>query len=129
MKVKPENLDKAVMDVLETFRNATDEVCDEAVKLTAKDAVNELRNANPAGSGKYGSWKAYNKSWTSRTEKKDKWYHRLATVYNKSYYRLTHLLEKGHALPQGGRSQAYPHIAPVAEKAEEELFKRIRDGV
>lgn len=127
--VRPEELQKAVNDILENFRDATAETCKEAVKLSKKEALRELHNANPSGSGKYGSWADYNKSWTSRDSNKDKYYHYVSTIYNKDHYRLTHLLEKGHALPQGGRAQAYPHIAPVAERAEENLFKHIKDGI
>lgn len=128
-RVTPDELTNAIMDVLEDFKNATDEVCEEAVSAAAKEAVNELRNVHVDGAEKYGSWDNYRKSWKSRKKTKDKWYHAQATVYNEKYYRLTHLLEKGHALPQGGRSKAYPHIAPIADKAEETLFRKVRDGI
>lgn len=38
---------------------------------------------------------------------------------------LVHLLEKGHATIGGGRVPAYPHVAPAAEVAFEEL----EDGI
>lgn len=125
MKTTINNLDKAFMDVLNEYKSACDVNADEAVKYTAKEAVQELRKANPPGSGKYGSWKAYNKGWTVTQTKKDK----SATVHNKDHYQLTHLLEKGHALVQGGRSKAFPHIAPVAEQAEETLMQRMIHGL
>ena len=125
MKTTINNLDKAFMDVLNEYKGACDVNADEAVKYTAKEAVQELRKANPPGSGKYGSWKAYNKGWTVTQTKKDK----SATVHNKDHYQLTHLLEKGHALVQGGRSKAFPHIAPVAEQAEETLMQRMIHGL
>ena len=125
MKTTIDNFDKAFMDVLNEYKGACDANADEAVKYTAKEAVQELRKANPPGSGKYGSWKAYNKGWTVTQTKKDK----SATVHNKDHYQLTHLLEKGHALVQGGRSKAFPHIAPVAEQAEETLMQRMIHGL
>ena len=45
--------------------------------------------------------------------------------YNDKHYQLTHLLEKGHALVNGGRARAFPHIGPVAERAEENLIDNI----
>ena len=128
--IRVDKLDKEFMDILETFRNATDEVVDQAVTMTAKESVQELKNAHPAGSGQYGSWdKSYNKGWKIMQTKTDKRYHKKATIHNATDYQLTHLLEKGHALRNGGRARAFPHIAPVAEKAEQNLLQRIKQGI
>lgn len=123
------NFDKKVMEILDVFANATDEICKDAVEATTKEVVYELRSVNVPGAGKYGSWDNYNKSWKSRKETKNKYYHHQNTIYNEKYYRLTHLLEKGHAKVNGGRTQAFPHIAPIEERAEKELFRRIKEGV
>ena len=45
-----------------------------------------------------------------------------AVLYNKTDGALTHLLEHGHALRQGGRSPAIVHIQPV----EDLLYGSIR---
>ena len=52
-----------------------------------------------------------------------------ATVWNEKHYQLTHLLEKGHALRDGGRSAAFPHIAPVEQKCEDELIRNIKKNI
>lgn len=130
MKTSIDNLTKVFMEELEKYADTCDENADEAVKLTAKEAAQELRNAHPAGSGRYSSWdKGYNKGWTVTQTKRDKREHKSATVHNKDHYQLTHLLEKGHALVKGGRTRAFPHIAPVAEWAEEKLIQRMKQGL
>ena len=129
-RIPVDKLDKEVMSILEAFRNATDETVDRAVTSVAKESVQELKNAHPPGSGQYGSWdKSYNKGWKVMQTKTDKRYHKKATIHNATDYQLTHLLEKGHALRSGGRTRAFPHIAPVAEKAEQELLQRIKKGI
>lgn len=125
-KVKVDNLTKAILTELENFQDVTEEACEKGVTKTAKEAVKSLRNAHPAGSGKYGSWDEYNRGWKVMQTKTDKRYHKKATIHNETDYQLTHLLEKGHALVGGGRARAFPHIAPVAEKCEEELLKTIK---
>lgn len=129
-KVTVDNLASAIMKELEEYRDVTDEAVEKGVSETAKEAVKELRNAHPSGSGKYGSWdKKYNKGWKVMQTKRDKRYHKKATIHNETDYQLTHLLEKGHALRQGGRASAFPHIAPVAEKCEDKLIQNIKKWV
>lgn len=45
------------------------------------------------------------------------------------YYRLTHLLEHGHATRNGGRTRAFPHIKYGEEYAQKELTKRIKEKI
>lgn len=125
-KTSVDNLAKEIEKALDEFVGVTEEACEKGVRETAKDAVSELRSAHPSGSGQYGSWDEYNGSWKVMQTKTDKRYHRKATIHNENHYQLTHLLEKGHALVQGGRTRAFPHIAPVAEKCEGELIQNIR---
>jgi hypothetical protein len=44
-------------------------------------------------------------------------------------YRLTHLLENGHALNQGGRSRAYPHIKYGEELAQRRMEELAREAI
>lgn len=126
-KVKVDNLTKAILTELENFQDVTAEACEKGVSETAKKAVKALRSAHPAGSGKYGSWdESYNRGWKVMQTKRDKRYNKKATIHNETDYQLTHLLEKGHALVGGGRTRAFPHIAPVAEECEDELLKTIK---
>lgn len=132
-KVKIENLSAELAKTLKDFAGATDAIVDQAVKETAKEAVQELKQAKPPGSGEYGDWKDYNKGWKITQTKTDKRYNRKATIHNATNYQLTHLLEKGHALVAGGRkrgnTRAFEHIAPVEEKAEERLMEKIKKGI
>ena len=129
-KVTVDKLASAIMQELEEFQGVTEEAVEKGVSETAKEAVKELQNAHPAGSGMYGSWdKKYNKGWKVMQTKTDKRYHKKATIHNATDYQLTHLLEKGHALRQGGRAKAFPHIAPVAEKCEDQLVKNIKKWI
>ena len=125
-KTSVDNLAKEIEKCLDDFAGVTEEACEKGVSETAKDAVQALRSAHPAGSGEYGSWDKYNRGWKVMQTKTDKRYHRKATIHNATDYRLTHLLEKGHAKVNGGRTRAFPHIAPVAEKCEDELVQNIR---
>ena len=62
------------------------------------------------------------KVYESKNKKFKTWY-----VAN-GHHRLTHLLEKGHALWQGGRAKAYPHIQygeELAKKRMEELSMEV----
>ena len=124
--ISVDELSSELEKALTEFVGATEEACEKGVIETAKEAVESLRTAHPAGSGQYGSWDKYNSGWMIMQTKTDKRYHREATVHNATHYQLTHLLEHGHALWNGGRAGAFPHIAPVAEKCEGELVEKIK---
>lgn len=82
-----------------------------------KEAVKRLKAESPKRT------KAYSKSWKYVQEKGR--VNVAVTVFNEDNYRLTHLLENGHAKRGGGRVQAIPHIATVNEWAQEELVNRV----
>lgn len=126
-KIAVDQLANEISKTLKAFEGATDEAVKSGVLDTAEEAVKELRAANPQGSGDYSSWKDYNRGWGIKASVRGK--KTEATVHNKTKYRLTHLLEKGHAKVNGGRTRAFPHIAPVADKCEKWLVENVKKRV
>lgn len=129
-KVKVDQLAKEIEKTLQDFVGVTEEACEKGVLETANDAVQALRNAHPSGSGVYDSWDDYNSGWTKRKSgQKTKLKGIQAIIWNEKHYRLTHLLEKGHALANGGRARAFPHIAPVEGQCETDLLQNIKKHI
>lgn len=124
--IKVDDLTKAIVDTLKDFENATEDSIEVALKKGTEYALKELHNAKPAGSGVYGSWDEYNKSWTSVQKTNSKQKFKYVTIHNKKHYRLTHLLEKGHKLAKGGEAKAFEHIAPIADKTEEVFMDEVK---
>lgn len=126
-KVKVDDLAKEIEQSLKDFQGTTEEACVDGVLDTAQEAVKELHMAHPSGTPVVQSWADYNKGWKIDLKKKKSSV--MSIIHNKTKYRLVHLLEKGHALVGGGRTRAFPHVAPVAEKAEKELLENIKKRV
>lgn len=108
---------ETVQAYLAKYSAGATEVLEEAIKEVSKESVKKLKSTSPKRKGKYG------KSWAQKAETG-----RLkvgAVVYAKApEYRLTHLLEKGHAKRGGGRVDARVHIEPVNDWAQEEAIDR-----
>ena len=130
--IKPVDLTAAVEELLKEYGNDVYEVMDDAIKETTDEAVRDLHavnNFSPKGS----PTGAYSKSWTSEQRLTSR-YSKTSTVYNENHYRLTHLLESGHSKVLWGRKtgervSAYPHIAPINEKAQESVIRKVEKGI
>lgn len=117
-----DSLADEIMKGLQEYAELADSEMKKAVKKTANEVKNEIRNNAPVRSG------VYRKSWTVKKTAENS--HRLEmTVHSKNRYQLAHLLEKGHAKRSGGRVAGKPHIAPAEEHGEEMLEKLIEGAL
>ena len=110
--------------ILDQYRGAVQLCLEEAVDVTARETVSQLHNTSPRRTG------AYAKSWTHNKTPwlKGNGYGRV--IFAKApHYRLTHLLEYGHAKVNGGRVPGQPHIAPAEQKAVQDFEHRLREGI
>lgn len=93
-----------------------------AVYVAADETAQELRDELKTAGDFKG--RKYRTSWSYEIEQ-NHYGSVKATVFNKKHYRLTHLLEFGHAKQNGGRTRSFPHIAPVNEKAVDIFNKKL----
>lgn len=114
-----DDLAKEVNKACEAYADDVNKKLKEIIPSVAKDTVQELKVSSPKKTGNYArSWGVKQESTRLTTT---------STVYNKKRYRLTHLLEKGHARRGGGRDvPAKPHISSAEQKAIDEVIKRIK---
>lgn len=123
------DIQKEVMSILNAAGSATETALAETLKISGKNTVRDLNSTSPKRSGKYA------KGWTYKVINKGE-----VIVYNKSSYRLTHLLEKGHATMLGrgkgrytygykARTKAQPHIAPAEQRMKERIEGILEDQI
>lgn len=131
--IKADDLAKEVMSALEAYKGATHAMLEKATNEVAKETARQLRATSPKGRRK---GHPYAKSWTYRKDKTFKVEYFGKIIYAKSpEYRLTHLLEYGHALRGGGRSStsAQAHIKPAEQAAiqavEDKIIQKINNGL
>lgn len=111
------NLAAEINRQLALYANQTDETVQQIAEKVAQEGVEQLKAKSPKDTGDYA------KSWTYRKVKGK------FVVHNKNHYRLTHLLEKSHALRNGGRSRAQPHIRPVEQQMIRDFEDELRRGL
>lgn len=113
-----------IKDILDEYSEDIQDAITLEAQNVAKKAQNELRNTSPKRTGKY------RKGWRVSTEKGRGFVE--CIVHNATDYQLTHLLEKPHALRNGGVSTPKVHIKPVEEAAvkeyESNVAKIIKNG-
>ena len=122
MSIKIDDLAKEVMRGLDEYADVTTEQVKKAVRKAGNTVRKEIQENAPKNTGDYA------KSWAVKKVRESS--HTLeVVVHSKNRYQLTHLLEFGHCLRNGGRTRAMPHIAPAEEKGIEQLEKQIESLV
>lgn len=113
-------MDSLAIAITKELKDYTEEVAEEVTKIAkdvAIESAEKLHERSPKRTGNYS------KGWDVREVKGG------YEVYNKTVPYLTHLLEKGHAKRNGGRTEPIPHIAPVEEEAISEFEKRVEGAI
>ena len=118
MSIKIDDLAKEVMRGLDEYADVTTEQVKKAVRKAGNTVRKEIQQNAPKNTGDYA------RSWSTKTVRETPNTLELV-VYSRNRYQLTHLLEFGHCLQNGGRTRAIPHIAPAEEKGIEQLEKTI----
>lgn len=119
IKISAGKLSAAIAEELEKYAEVTGEEVKQIAKEVSADAVKEIKGSAPKCTKKYAaSWKSKKLFETSTKAG--------YVIYSKDHYRLTHLLEKGHAKRNGGRVSGIPHLGPAEEKAVKEFESRLR---
>lgn len=121
--IRIEDMAVEISKLMEEYANKVDSDIKAEAKAVAKEAVKELKQTSPEGSGSRKGH--YKDGWVSKVEKEN------ATsidikVHNKLKPGLTHLLEKGHAKRGGGRVEGKPHISKAEKNAIENYEKRLK---
>ena len=120
--VSIDGLADAVMEELTEYNKLAEETMKKAVIKAGQTVRKEIQAGAPERSGKYAkSWRTKKTRESSRVLE--------VTVYSPSRYMLAHLLEHGHAKRNGGRTRAFPHIAPAEEIGEKQLEADIIRGL
>ena len=110
----------------DTINKLLDEYGDEVAEAAATTARKvALEGKKKVKAGGQGNWTNYNPSWSMKTESDRLTFS--AKIYNKKHYRLTHLLEFGHAKVNGGRTRAFPHIKPVNDLVQKEYERKLKE--
>ena len=129
MNITVNEFSSSVQKLLQEYGDSIRDLVNETIPETGKEARKRVKQESPHDTG------AYARSWSVQINK-----NRLnvsAEVHNKEKYRLTHLLENGHAIKNqygyvakdGKRVKAIPHIGKVNEWAVDELFNRLTTAI
>ena len=122
--VTPDQFEKAVLKALSDYGDKVYNTMESTAKSTARQTSKQLKASAPAG-GRYA------RGWSSKAQKGGA-YKLVYTVYNRTDYQLTHLLEKPHQTGGGSHPKGhYPshvdYTGTIARAEEEFSTKYVRE--
>lgn len=125
MAIKVNDLADKIIKELTTWSTQMVEQVNAEGAALAKEGLMLIKAESPERT------KAYGKSWRIEVKKGPHGGFTKYTLYNKEHYRLTHLLEKGHATSKGTRTRPIQHIGPTEKhlnEAYEGMVRRVIRG-
>ena len=118
--IRPEQFEKAVMDALAEYGDDVMHLLEQTTKTNARQAASALKGSAPGG--KYAA------GWSHKAQKGGAF--KLSdTVYNRTDYQLTHLLEKAHPTGGGGHYPKKVDYTGTIARVEEEYTNKFYEEV
>lgn len=117
-------------DIMESLTEYSDEIAagtHKAVDIVSKEVMAGIK-AHLTFNSRTGD---YVKSFRMKTSFEDKRNKRNTWYVKEPHYRLTHLLEYGHAIRNGGFTRSFPHIQfgeEIAQRRLPELIEKVIQG-
>ena len=120
--VRPEQFEKAVQKALAEYGDEVLETMESTTKSAARQTVSALKSDSPANTGRYA------RGWSHKAQKGGP-YKLSETVYNRTDYQLTHLLEKAHPTGQGGHYPSKKDHTGIIARIEDEYTNKFMEEV
>lgn len=122
--VKVDQLADEMVDLIKQYTDDVSNSIEQKLDSVADNILNEVQATAPKRTGKYAKgFKITKQGYYNKSKR---------VIWNKKDYRRVHLLEFGHALWQGGRARAFPHLRPAYDKfgarLPDDIKKIIRNG-
>ena len=120
------NIDQLAVEIAKDLAEYSQDVVEKvniSSERVGKAAVKKLKQTSPKKTGEYA------KSWTMTTERTIGQPYRRIIHAKAPHYRLTHLLEHGHAKVGGGRVEGRPHIRPAEEEVIREFTAAVEEAI
>ena len=120
------DIDQLAAEIAKGLADYSQEVVEKvnvSSEAVGKAAVKRLKQTSPKRYGKYA------KSWTMKTEPEVGQPHKRIVHVKAPHYRLTHLLEHGHAKVGGGRVEGIPHVRPAEEMVIEQFAREVEEAI
>ena len=122
IKVSVDEMDQAISEQLQKYAGSITEDMKESLRDSAKEMRKDISRNAPVRTGRY------KKSWTVKKIAENSTSLELV-MHSKNRYQLTHLLEHGHALRNGGRVEGKPHIKPAEESGKKKLVESLKEKI
>lgn len=120
-----DKLSIAISEVLEEYSDEVTEKVKKVIDNVAKETNQVIKNhiSFKERTGEYIKHFKIKKAYEDKFNKRVIWH------VASPEYRLSHLLEYGHAKKNGGRTRAFPHIRYGEEFAKQNLEKEIKEAI